>query len=67
MVGINTLMKQILWPTYMNRMYQTHGENILNRFKSNDPIRTALGKIDEADMTRAEALGKMTIIGTIPK
>lgn len=41
---------------YMKTMYQTHGENLLHKFKSAESIRTALGQIDENDKARAEAL-----------
>lgn len=43
---------------YMKAMYQTHGENLLNKFKSMEPIRNALGHIDNNEKTRNESLKK---------
>lgn len=48
-------------------MYQTHGENLLNKFRSADSIRIALGQIDEADKQRVEALRKIIVLGTLPR
>lgn len=44
-------------------MYKTHGENLLNKFKSMEPIRTALGQIDNNDKTRGEENQKATTTG----
>lgn len=41
---------------YMKTMYKTHGENLLNKFKSFGPIRIALGHIDNNDTHRGEGL-----------
>lgn len=41
---------------YMKTMYKTHGENLLNKFRSGEPIRIALGQVDESDKARAELL-----------
>lgn len=43
---------------YMKTMYKTHGENLLNKFRSGGPIRMALGQVDENDKVRAELLKK---------
>lgn len=43
---------------YMKRMYQTHGVNLLNKFRSEESIRTALGQFDENDKRRALELQK---------
>lgn len=38
---------------YMKIKYNTHGENLLNKFRSDHSIRTALGQIDDNDKLRA--------------
>lgn len=43
----------------MKTMYLTHGENLLSKFRSIEPIRTALGQVDENDRLRTEALRKV--------
>lgn len=34
---------------YMKSMYRTHGENLLNKFRNLEPIRSALSHIDQND------------------
>lgn len=48
--------------TYMKTMYQTHGENLLNKFRSDESIRTSLRQVDNADRLRAETLKKNSFV-----
>lgn len=48
---------------YMKAMYQTHGVNLLNKFRNEESIRTALGQIDENDKMRVVALQRKANAG----
>lgn len=41
---------------YMKVVYKSRGENLLNKFRSGNSIRIALGQLDENDKNRAVIL-----------
>lgn len=47
---------------YMKSMYQTHGMNLLNIFRSGESIRIALGQIEDNDRLRAEQLRRLGLL-----